>query len=453
MLMKATVLMGLVVVGVNGQVKRAEYMCHGDLCNVGDKPQFCSETFKLCRNCEDIKEECGTASQPRNCTQYCQDLAVERAITKNMKENEDSCIVLPMLLNIAHGNAMLPPYNGSRITSGSAIVYRCDVDYRLEGTDTIVCLGNDSWNQTALPYCSDLSWIGFKRAIIALSIAIFVLCIIIGIILVYRHCKKGKGQGMSRSNTDSSFESREIVKPLLAAEDQCINNEVETLKMSALNDESREQNESNKTPVVPTVPAAPSAPPLDEQKDGKQMNASSLHDGNRQSDDNGNANGPYDNIPRKNDAEGIDEKRGTEESVDSTAAERGTGSNIHNDIGMAEENARGKKGKGTKPLPGRTTEKVSVGKGPQVIAAKRDSITPTKETEQDDVSKNIGIGGATFQNSDIKGKGMQTEITNKEGIESAIKESGLDDSSAKVGFDKRTFPASDMKMNELKVVD
>jgi hypothetical protein len=117
-------------------------------------------------------------------------------------------------------------------------------------------------------------FIGFKRAIIALSTAIFVLCIIIGILLEYTHCKKGKGQGVSRSNTDSSFESREIDKPLLAAEDQCINNEDETLKMSALNDKSREQNEANKTPVVPTVPAAPSAPPLDEQKDGKQPNTS-----------------------------------------------------------------------------------------------------------------------------------------------------------------------------------
>jgi hypothetical protein len=37
-----------------------------------DKLQFWSETFKYCIYCDEIKEECGTASQPSNCTEYCQ---------------------------------------------------------------------------------------------------------------------------------------------------------------------------------------------------------------------------------------------------------------------------------------------------------------------------------------------------------------------------------------------
>lgn len=402
-----------------------------------------------------------------------------------MKENEDSCIVLPILLNIAHGNAMFPPYNGSRITSESAIVYRCDVDYRLEGTDTIVCLGNDSWSQKALPYCSDISWIGFKRATLILSIVVvlLVISIIICVIMLCRTRRKEKGQRVSRTNSDSSFESRENKEPLLPVQDQSIKTDDETLNISANSNVTHDQynDPSNQTPAALADPVAPSAPPLDEKKDSKQpntseenrsagqeprgenttiinlminnINSSRSHDDNRQSDVSGNGRDPFDNIPTRNDAKSIGEKTGTtEESVDSTAAERGTGSNIHNDIGMAEENARGKKGKGTKPLPGRSTEKVSVGKGPQVIAAKRDSITtPTKETEQDDVSENIGISRVTFNKSDIKG--MPIEVANEDGIESVVKETGLDDSSAKVGFDKCTFSASDIKMNELKEVD
>ncbi|XP_052248660.1 uncharacterized protein LOC127856483 isoform X2 [Dreissena polymorpha] len=47
------------------------YTCYGDICNVSGKYQYCDVTYKLCRYCADVQDDCFTRLQSYNCTSYC----------------------------------------------------------------------------------------------------------------------------------------------------------------------------------------------------------------------------------------------------------------------------------------------------------------------------------------------------------------------------------------------
>lgn len=160
--------------------------------------------------------------------------------------------------------------------------------------------------------------------------------------------------------------------------------------------------------------------------------AAQPNDGNDKSDS-AEANYPDDNVPRRNDRnESIDMKFATEESNDHNS---GINGNSQENVFVTEETTCDKKGKGTKPLPARGIDD----NGPQVVAAKEeDEQSPTKETEQDGVSAQIGINSVTFAKSDIEGKGKEDDAKRNTAIESE------DDLSSKAEVSKVTSQTTDM---------
>ncbi|XP_053373399.1 uncharacterized protein LOC123530972 [Mercenaria mercenaria] len=413
------------------------FECHGDVCNVGKVPQFCSSAYKLCRDCHEIKGDCGTAAQPLNCTGYCQEIAVAEALKQIKERDEKSCWVVPVMLNIANGFVSAPQHNDSRIAAGSGLMYNCHDGYTLEGPDTLICNGNETWTPTIMPYCFKNTWIGYRKATIGLS----VICVIelAAIISICCYKRKKNEKTISRTCTDSSI--HHDVEALLGAENQSVHDEHET--PSVLDGASGREHSTDEETSPLTAPASPSAPPAEpdkDERDGQEsLNTSSspsrdtrghriiinnhvlinnqaivenfpmppeTHGKNKTRND----NFPYD--PTRINQKRIDEKMPTEES---------------DEVNAVEETTDEKKGRGTKPLPARDAdsqtraestqemfeEKESTYKGPQPLpAAKEENIqSPTKESGEGNSLDMVGIQNCTFPKSDIRSTDSETKVS------------------------------------------
>ncbi|XP_060575403.1 uncharacterized protein LOC132732889 isoform X2 [Ruditapes philippinarum] len=135
-------------------VKKQE--CYGDICNKWSDDQFCSDIFKMCRNCAEVVTDCGTKKQPQECFQFC----VSHYAKLEQEREKNSTCSLPRLANGMVNTSNINT-NG-RVTIHSDVTFSCHMGYTLEGVVSKRCLGNDNWTDVDTPICIDNSYIDRK---------------------------------------------------------------------------------------------------------------------------------------------------------------------------------------------------------------------------------------------------------------------------------------------------
>ncbi|XP_060575402.1 uncharacterized protein LOC132732889 isoform X1 [Ruditapes philippinarum] len=180
-------------------VKKQE--CYGDICNKWSDDQFCSDIFKMCRNCAEVVTDCGTKKQPQECFQFC----VSHYAKLEQEREKNSTCSLPRLANGMVNTSNINT-NG-RVTIHSDVTFSCHMGYTLEGVVSKRCLGNDNWTDVDTPICIDNSYIAWKDSGIPLIVscsALLILNIILLITLGKREKQCLKKILMSNCKNDGS---------------------------------------------------------------------------------------------------------------------------------------------------------------------------------------------------------------------------------------------------------
>ncbi|KAH3714948.1 uncharacterized protein LOC127856483 isoform X1 [Dreissena polymorpha] len=112
------------------------YTCYGDICNVSGKYQYCDVTYKLCRYCADVQDDCFTRLQSYNCTSYC----YERRRNQDLERSRVSDCTVPHV-----------PENGrydvksSQVPFGFKLNVICDDGYTLSVSEPMRCGNFSTW--------------------------------------------------------------------------------------------------------------------------------------------------------------------------------------------------------------------------------------------------------------------------------------------------------------------
>ncbi|XP_053396723.1 uncharacterized protein LOC128556262 isoform X3 [Mercenaria mercenaria] len=187
----------LLICNVVPMSSNKETYCYGDICNKATDNQFCSEYFKMCRNCADIIMDCGTEQQPSACTPYCINYKVELELQRKQDSN---CSVSSTMLNIT--------VNTTHTQQDGTVGVACEDGYEPHFTNTAQC-GEFGIFRFSSPTCE--GWYNVGCYLVATCVALFILAVVLISANLWQHHQRIKlikqMKETSRINSGSSAES------------------------------------------------------------------------------------------------------------------------------------------------------------------------------------------------------------------------------------------------------
>lgn len=174
--------------------------CHGDICNVEETEQFCSEKFQHCRSCSEVVDDCFTTKLPVNCSSTCIKYEVERRLAKR---RDTTCKRLPFIRNGVWSN------ESDVFELGRTISAICLDRFTLVGSGLWNCT-ESGWvsleDENGMPSCNDNIWFLAFVSVSAVLGAVLIGVAIYGVAVkcCNRHYNEDKSKHANSEDTEEA---------------------------------------------------------------------------------------------------------------------------------------------------------------------------------------------------------------------------------------------------------
>ncbi|XP_052248833.1 sushi, von Willebrand factor type A, EGF and pentraxin domain-containing protein 1-like isoform X2 [Dreissena polymorpha] len=156
------------------------YSCYGDVCNANSSAEFCDVVYRLCRPCEDVKNDCFSRMMTYNCTEFC----YERRYLLDTEQLRVSGCMVPSA-----------PEHGSYDVDTTHVAYQtplkvtCDKGYSLKNEDQYTCSNFSVWTG-CFPVCEASDNSVVIHVVLTVILLIVVVMCGVAVIMFRRRCSR-----------------------------------------------------------------------------------------------------------------------------------------------------------------------------------------------------------------------------------------------------------------------